>query len=281
MAHTKDLTGLQFGKLTAIKIKKSIPNNRKDRHTKWVCSCSCGYFSSIVSSNNLQHGKVKSCGCVHNKGHMKFPLRKPYKTTKKITWNYAVTKGWVKKTKQKRKTRKRSTSYKKWEGLINTYGIRCTSICKMDINNKCQFLKVRCHCGKLFKISKANFRRQKSCGCSKKFKNLKGIRYGKLVVLNFAHQIKHQKYWNCICDDGNRCIATSHNLLRGNVKSCGCLQKETLQQAKKLKLKNDKGGSKARQIIKKLNTAKAGLIQYGLNWDQATKIVNNAQQIIN
>ncbi len=55
----RDLTGRQFGRLTAIR-----PTGRKsaDGCYYWLCRCSCGN-SAEVCSNNLLQGKTVSCGC--------------------------------------------------------------------------------------------------------------------------------------------------------------------------------------------------------------------------
>lgn len=59
---SRDLTGMIFGKLTALyEVDKAV---RSDRSNMWYCSCSCGGFD-VVSSGNLLSGAVKSCGCAH------------------------------------------------------------------------------------------------------------------------------------------------------------------------------------------------------------------------
>jgi hypothetical protein len=56
-----DLTGEKFGRLTVI----SRSENQYGR-TYWRCKCDCGK-TTIVSSNNLKSGAVKSCGCLSSK----------------------------------------------------------------------------------------------------------------------------------------------------------------------------------------------------------------------
>lgn len=57
-----DLTGRRFGRLTVIGKAESYvaPSGRK--YTKWLCKCECGNEISVYS-DNLRHGKTKSCGC--------------------------------------------------------------------------------------------------------------------------------------------------------------------------------------------------------------------------
>lgn len=56
---TIDITGRKYGRLTAIR-EIGIDTHH---NTIWLCKCECGNEIS-VSSRNLRHGKVKSCGCL-------------------------------------------------------------------------------------------------------------------------------------------------------------------------------------------------------------------------
>lgn len=67
---------------------------------------------------------------------------------------------------------------------------------------------------------------------SKPKKNLIGLRFGKLVVLEEAEpyrdssgKIKSAR-WLCICDCGNKTIAYPGSLIQGEKLSCGCLVNE-------------------------------------------------------
>lgn len=55
---THDLTGMKFNRLTVIRQAEKS----KSSETRWVCCCDCGN-ETIVQSNNLKSGLVKSCGC--------------------------------------------------------------------------------------------------------------------------------------------------------------------------------------------------------------------------
>ena len=54
-----DLTGQQFGRLTAI---KSV-GRRKSSFLYWLCQCECGNTKEIMSTS-LTSGKTTSCGCL-------------------------------------------------------------------------------------------------------------------------------------------------------------------------------------------------------------------------
>lgn len=60
-----------------------------------------------------------------------------------------------------------------------------------------------------------------------KAKNLKNVRFGKLLVVDFGFRDKRGKaHWNCICDCGVLCVKNQSYLINGNTKSCGCIAKE-------------------------------------------------------
>jgi hypothetical protein len=58
MANFKDITGLRFGQLVAIKPTGS----NSFGHKMWLCHCNCG-SRPIVSGMNLRSGHTRSCGC--------------------------------------------------------------------------------------------------------------------------------------------------------------------------------------------------------------------------
>ena len=63
-----------------------------------------------------------------------------------------------------------------------------------------------------------------------KLKDLIDKKYNKLTVIGETKQKDNfgNKLWICKCDCGNTTIISTHNLLSGHVKSCGCLHKEIL-----------------------------------------------------
>ena len=57
----EDLTGQQFGRLTAIKYVGT-----KNSRAQWECVCSCDEANHvIVSAKTLKNGGTRSCGCLH------------------------------------------------------------------------------------------------------------------------------------------------------------------------------------------------------------------------
>lgn len=56
--HYEDLTGNQYGRLTALQYAKTSESG----HTYWECICECGN-KTIVRSDSLKDGNTISCGC--------------------------------------------------------------------------------------------------------------------------------------------------------------------------------------------------------------------------
>lgn len=69
-----------------------------------------------------------------------------------------------------------------------------------------------------------------------KVKNLIGLKFGRLTVLNQSSQRgnNNQVKWDCVCDCGNRHTVQGNSLNGGKSKSCGCL----LRDARYVKNKN-------------------------------------------
>ncbi len=63
MGKFKDLTGMKFGKLTAIERTEDHISPKGKHTTMWFCKCECGKYK-VISRNNLIKGITKSCGCL-------------------------------------------------------------------------------------------------------------------------------------------------------------------------------------------------------------------------
>lgn len=55
------------------------------------------------------------------------------------------------------------------------------------------------------------------------FKNLSGLVFGRLTVIDFRERINRRTLWNCVCACGNECVISTNHLRQGLTKSCGCL----------------------------------------------------------
>jgi hypothetical protein len=60
-ANTKDLRGVVFGMLTALKLT-GLPKHK----ATWLCQCECGATKEI-GANSLLRGHTESCGCLRAK----------------------------------------------------------------------------------------------------------------------------------------------------------------------------------------------------------------------
>lgn len=56
-----------------------------------------------------------------------------------------------------------------------------------------------------------------------KFKDLTGMKFGRLTVIERAENKNGRVHWNCTCDCGNTCVVMSKHLISGHTQSCGCL----------------------------------------------------------
>ena len=66
------------------------------------------------------------------------------------------------------------------------------------------------------------------------YKNLLSMRFGRLVAIEHLGRqpkINRSHYWKCICDCGTSRIVQSSALIRGDTRSCGCLQREKARPA--------------------------------------------------
>lgn len=57
-------------------------------------------------------------------------------------------------------------------------------------------------------------------------KNLKGLKFGRLLVLDVDESKKGKTYWKCLCECGNIKVVRGDSLQGGKCRSCGCLKKE-------------------------------------------------------
>lgn len=182
-----DITNQTFGFLTAM-----YPCRVNDR-LGWHCKCICGKEIE-VDSNNLRHGKVKSCGCKKNELIAK-------KVTKNLTGRVIGQLTVLGPTDQRKNG---------------------------SIVWKCQ-----CECGNICFIPTSNLSRNHttSCGCTRYKKvgeklklKLLGQQFGLLTVIEELPTINNESRWKCYCACGNTIEAIGWHLTKGIVKSCGCLR---------------------------------------------------------
>ena len=108
-------------------------------------------------------------------------------------------------------------------------------------NQKIVYFKCECECGNIKEIMAKSVLNgdTKSCGCLKRDvdeKHIKmiGKKFGKLTVLE-AYKKSHPEknnpnvkrcFFKCLCECGNTKEIMANSVIRGEIKSCGCLNKE-------------------------------------------------------
>lgn len=95
--------------------------------------------------------------------------------------------------------------------------------------------KCRCDCGGEIIASTKHLKRGTvtNCGCEPKktagrgniAEDLKGRRFGMLVVMRRGENINGRVSWYCKCDCGNETLCIARDLKNGDAKSCGCMKK--------------------------------------------------------
>lgn len=98
-------------------------------------------------------------------------------------------------------------------------------LCVCSCGNKHSFVKSTLMSGKVTSCP--------SCTNRNKIKNIIGRRFGSYFVSSISKKrMKSRgKYYNCICDCGNKRIVLGSSLLSGKSKSCGCNIKDKLRKS--------------------------------------------------
>ena len=100
-----------------------------------------------------------------------------------------------------------------------------------------------CACGVLTKEKKSI--RCRKCANIKRWEqpDFTGKRFGRLVLVRKEKRNKHnQIMWLCKCDCGNEKIARESGLKTGNIKSCGCIRKEMMENKAKHNMSHTRFG---------------------------------------
>lgn len=92
--------------------------------------------------------------------------------------------------------------------------------------------RCQCDCGNMCNVDSRRLQRGTvtNCGCEPKEKqhrgpvpkDLTGMVFGKLKVLERAENLGTRTAWLCRCDCGNEIVVPSHDLRSGRKKNCGC-----------------------------------------------------------
>lgn len=193
MPKKRNLLGEKYGRLTVV----SETKERKNNFVVWECVCDCGNIC-YVTSVDLKHGRVKSCGCLTHES------KSEDLTGKRFERLLVVSKIEGKKTKNRSQI---------W-------------LCKCDCGNEIE--------ASADNLKNHNLN---SCGCYAKevqskigkarYKNILGETFGLLTVIKKMPSKNNRSMWlcRCSCDKHNEIIVRETDLQRKHISSCGCLKK--------------------------------------------------------
>lgn len=102
------------------------------------------------------------------------------------------------------------------------------------------------------------------------FLDLSGQRFSRLTVLRLREDLPWSKRWECACDCGATVLTNSTFLRRGNTKSCGCLQRDTVAARRRSHGDGGAGGGRKRlyriwagMVARCNNQGASGYANYG------------------
>lgn len=134
----------------------------------------------------------------------------------------------------------------KFDITDHKYGKLTAKKCLSGQNSRARW-KCFCDCGKETVVLYRDlvYGKTKSCGCTRsahKLRDLTGQRFGRLVAKERLDEKKDGSYlWRCQCDCGTVTFIAAAALIKGQVKSCGCLAAE-MKRAKARDLKDRRFG---------------------------------------
>lgn len=257
----KDLTGYSKGQLVVIakgrEERHTTAKGRKILNRYWLCRCSCG-TEKEVAEKHLLYSDIKSCGCYMQSEVYSELSSKRIKASKHFedlsgkTYNRLTVLGFDKVYKGNAyylcQCLCGKTISVKYTSLVNNKvrscgclqrdkaksnyvdltGQRFNHLVCLSYLGKSKW-KCQCDCGNLTIVDARHLKNghTKSCGCwnkeviDKKTNKLKGLRFGKLIVLDKAEK---KGFWECKCDCGNRVVVKGANLTRTRNPqiTCGC-----------------------------------------------------------
>ena len=266
MTNGKIEPGDKFGEWTVIeesKVKKGY----------FFCHCSCGTERDVFGKN-LKNGQSKSCGC------LRYPPIKigdvfgewtvisfSHNDGDKIYWNCRCSCGTESKIQQSRlrsgKTKccRSCACQKKYPKIKigDQFGEWTILSPSYKENKKHKYWLCRCSCGTEREVEAYDLTtgRSKSCGHIKQ-EVYPGEKYEKLTVIE---KVKDEGCYKilCLCDCGKLTTVRRADLIAGRVRSCGCLQRETVSQIARKPIEiGTKFGELT--VIKELGTSDRGLL---------------------
>lgn len=200
------LIGLKFGKLTVI--NAYIKQN--GRRILCDCQCECGNKLTEYPFSLLSNGNTKSCGCMRTSKKINEKMGKPKK---------------------------------------NIVGLRFGKLLILSENQETGVGTLKCDCGnvyelpdirkKMYKIKQEQecpICRKKTKEKNKKYGNLEeGSKFGYFTVLRRVEDDDDGRpQYECRCQCGTKKLVPGVCLVKGQIKSCGCIKKQNFNSKKTL-----------------------------------------------
>lgn len=194
MGAPLDLSGQQFGRLTAI--KHTGPQCR-GKSRRWECACKCGR-TSVVTASALVSGAIKSCGCLLSETSS--ARRRVDLTGQRFGMLTVV-------ARQRMDARRGSV----W-------------ICRCDCGKTGEFFQGNLRNGHT--VSCGCYRRPPNNGARKDYS---GGRHGSVRVLRSAEDLSRPYHYVCACDCGTQFEASVHLLHDESAcRSCALKKRHTV-----------------------------------------------------
>ena len=188
VGRAKNIQGQKFGKLSAL-----YRTENKGKITMWVTQCDCGNIITI-SASNLQHQKIKSCGCLK--------LEKANDLLGKTFDRLTV----IEKTTKRAKNRQ----------VVWKCKCECGNVCEVRGDSLTRGLTQSCGCLQKEKAQQTG----KQCAI-----DISNQKFGLLTALSPTEQRDYGAVvWKCRCDCGNIVYVGVSRLTSGNKISCGCVK---------------------------------------------------------
>ena len=249
--RSKDLTGMRFGRLTAIKPTE----DRYHNSVVWLCRCECGN-TALVPSRSLTNGNTKSCGCAKRGNAVKegerfgslVALERIRNEKGQPVWRCACDCGNECEVvaaalragyrtscgcgMERRKRRAETIASKRPSGS-NASGVRGVT---WNARRQKWAAQVYCrgerrHLGEYAELGDAIKARRKAeeekepdeFAKTKRAKDLAGEKFGRLTAIKpTERRDSGSVMWLCRCDCGNEAIVSARNLANNHTTSCGC-----------------------------------------------------------
>lgn len=226
--------GDKFGRWTVLAV---LPNYH------CYCECECGTLKEIWT-NSLLNALSRSCGCLRREvaqeshtthGQSFGPFQAEYHIYRQAKGRCTNPKNPAWKNYGGRGIEFRFTSFSKFLECLGPRPDPNYTLDRIDNNGHYEPGNVRWATYKQQSANRrpdaaaASIRRAVEASARKRFQDLTGRQFGRLIVLKFAEMNRHSgSLWLCQCTCGQTRVASKVNLLKGITQSCGCIKRHDL-----------------------------------------------------